>query len=406
VRIHQALLILLLISAVAASATAQDQVVAVKAGKVLPVSGEPFDKGVILIKDGKIAGIGPSVTIPEGATVIDASSAVAMPGLVDARAVRPIRGELNEQSDEITPAFHVSLAVDPKSKLLKHSLQSGITTLYVSPGGENVISGLGAVLKPVGKTATEMIVKDDAALHITMGSDSTYGNDIPWNSPPTNFYYRRPGTTMAVAWMLRKSFFDAQKYAESHKQPDPAMEVLATALKGGIPIRMIARRAIDIRTAFRIADEYGLKIILDECTEGYKVPELIAGKQTTVVLGPFYYYPRTMSQYYEGRECNWNNAGILAKAGVKVVLSCGTDPDAADLLTAAVFAVRHGMPADQAIKAITVTPAELLGVADRVGTLAEGKDADILILSGEPLASTSRVQRVLVNGRTVYQAEQ
>jgi imidazolonepropionase-like amidohydrolase len=400
------LLILLLVSAAAASATAQDQVVAIKAGKVLPVSGEPIDKGVILIKGGKIAGIGPNLTIPEGATVIDAASGVAMPGLVDARGVRPIRGEINEQSDEITPAFHVSLAVDPKSKLLKHSLQGGVTTLYVSPGGENVISGLGAVLKPVGKTAAEMIVKDDAALHITMGSDSTYGNEIPWYNRPTNFYYRRPGTTMAVAWMLRKSFSDAQKYAEAHKQADPAMEVLAAALKGGIPIRMAARRAIDIRTAFRIADEYGLKIILDECTEGYKVPELIASKQTTVVLGPFYYYPHTFNQYSEGRECNWNNAGILAKAGVKVVLSCGADPDAADLLTAATFAVRNGMPADLAIKAITVTPAELLGVADRVGTLAEGKDADILILSGEPLASTSRVQRVLVNGRTVYQAEQ
>lgn len=405
-RIHRALLILLLISTAAATTVAQDQVVAIKAARVLPVSGDPIDKGIILIKGGKIAGIGPNVTIPEGATVIDAGAGVAMPGLVDARGVRPIRGELNEQSDEMTPAFHVSLAVDPKSKQLKHSLQSGVTTVYVSPGGENVISGLGAVLKPVGKTAAEMIVKDDAALHITMGSDSTYGNDIPWISRPTNFYYRRPGTTMAVAWMLRKSFFDAQKYAEGHKQTDPAMEVLATALKGGIPIRMAARRAIDIRTAFRIADEYGLKIILEECTEGYKVPDLIAGKQTTVVLGPFYYYPHTFNQYYEGRECNWNNAGILAKAGVKVVLSCGADPDAADLLTAAVFAVRHGMPADLAIKAITITPADLLGVADRVGALVEGKDADILILSGEPLASTSRVQRVLVNGRSVFQAEQ
>ena len=405
-RIHRVLLILLLASAVAAPVTAQDQVIAIKAGKVLPVSGEPFDKGVILIKGGKIAGIGPNVAIPDGATVIDAAAGVAMPGLVDARGIRPIRGDLNEQSDEITPAFHVSLAVDPKSKLLKHSLQRGITTLYVSPGSDNVICGLGAVLKPVGKTPAEMIVKDDAALHITMGSDSTYGNDIPWVSRPTNFYYRRPGTTMAVAWMLRKSLFDARQYAEAHKQPDPAMEVLATALKGGIPIRMTARRAIDIRTAFRIADEYGLKIILDECTEGYKVPELIAAKQTTVVLGPFYYYPQTFNEYYEGRECNWNNAGILAKAGVKVVLSCGADPDAADLLTAAVFAVRHGMPGDQAIKAITLTPAELLGVADRVGSLAEGKDADILILSGEPLAATSRVQRVILNGRTVYQAEQ
>lgn len=183
------------------------------------------------------------------------------------------------------------------------------------------------------------------------------------------------------------------------------MEMLTTALKAEIPIRITVRRAIDIRTAFRIADEYGLRIILDECTEGYKVAELIAEKQTPVVLGPFYYYPRTSSQYSEGREVNWNNAGILAKAGVKVALASGTESQAPSLLTVAGFAVRHGMSGDQALKAVTVTAAKILGVADRVGSLEQGKDADVLILSADPLASTSRVERVIVKGRTVYQAE-
>jgi len=392
--------------AVAAPLTAAEQVIAIKAGRILPISGEPISGGVILIQDGKIIAVGSEVEIPADAEIVDASSGVAMPGLVDARAVRPVRGDRNEQSNEITPTFHISQGINPKSRYLKRALQAGVTTAYVPPGGSNLIAGVGVAIKPFGKTVAEMIVEDDAALHITMGSESTYGNRIPrWNRPDS-FYYRRPTTRMAVAWMLRKSFFDAQQYAaESPEQADAALETLTAAANGELPLRVTVRRAIDIRTAFRIADEYGLKITLDECTEGYKVAELIAEKKAPVVLGPYYYYPRTRDQYSEGREFNWNNAGILARAGVKVVLASGAEPEMADLLTAAMFAVRHGMPADDALKAITLTAAEVIGLADRVGSLDVGKDADILILSGEPLAGTSRVRRVILNGRTVHEAD-
>ena len=383
----------------------QEGVVAIKAGKILTVSGAPVTDGVILIENGKIAEVGTGIAIPEGASIIDASDSVVMPGLVDAKAVPAVRGDLNEQSSEITPAFRISSALNPQSKELKRIVQTGVTTLYIPPGGRNLIGGLGVVVKPVGKTAAEMIIKDDAALKIVMGSDSTRGNRIPWFQRPTNFYYRRPTTRMAVAWMLRKSFYDAQQYAASHEKDDPATEILSGALKGEIPIRVTVRRAIDIRTALRIANEYGLQLILDECTEGYKVAEEIAQKRAPVVLGPFYYYPRTSSQYAEGRKVNWNNAGILANAGVKVALASSVQPESIDLLTAASFAVRHGMPRDEALKAVTLTPAEILGVADRVGSLEKGKDADILVLSSEPLAATSRIERVILKGKTVYQAD-
>jgi imidazolonepropionase-like amidohydrolase len=395
-----------MVLAPAISVMAEDEVLAIKAGKVLPISGEPIADGIILIRDGKIAAIGPKVRIPDDTSVIDATDRVAMPGLVDARALHPIRGDLNEQSREITPGFRISLAIDPNNKELKHSLQSGTTTLYVPPGANNLIAGFGAVVKPVGKTASELIIRDEAALHLIMGSDSTRGNRTPRSSRPDNFYYRRPTTRMAVAWMLRKSFFDAQQYAKSHEEHDPALEILSAGLKDEIPVRVTVRRAIDIRTVFRIADEYGLRIILDECTEGYKVAELIAEKQAPVVLGPFYYYPRTSSQYREGEEVNWNNAGILAKAGVKVALASGAESQTRSLLSVATFAVRHGMPRDEAIRGVTLTAAEILGVADRVGSLEKGKDADVLILNGDPLAATSRIQRVILKGQTVHQDEQ
>jgi imidazolonepropionase-like amidohydrolase len=382
----------------------QEGIVAIKAGKILTISSEPVTDGVILIEKEKIVNIGTGIAIPEGASIIDASDSVVIPGLVDAKAISAVRGDHNEQSSEITPAFRISSGLNPQSKELKRILQTGVTTMYIPPGGQNLICGLGVIVKPVGKTAAEMIIKDDAALKIVMGSDSTRGNRVPRRNPPTNFYYRRPTTRMAVSWMLRKNFFDAQQYAASHEKEDPAMDVLSAALKGEIPIRVTVRRALDIRTAFRIANEYGMQLILDECTEGYKAAEKIAEKRTPVVLGPFYYYPRTSSQYTEGRKVNWNNAGILSNAGVKVALASGMETGSIDLLTAATFAVRHGMPRDEALKAITLTPAEILGVADRVGSLVKGKDADFLILSSHPLITTSRIERVILNGRMVYQA--
>jgi imidazolonepropionase-like amidohydrolase len=366
----------------------QPEVTAIKAGKILTMSGSPITDGIILIKDGKITDIGTGIEIPEKASVIDAGQKVVMPGLIDASGVPPVRGDLNEQSDEITPTFRISTALNPQSKVLKRVVQTGITTLYISPGWRNVIAGLGAVIKPT----------------LVMSLDSLYGNQIPRSQPPRNFYFRRPTTRMAIIWMLRKSFFDTQEYVKSGEKDNPDLDILASALDDKIPVRLNVRRAINIRTALKLAEEYDFQLILDECTEGYKVAEEIAQKKVPVVLGPFYYYPGSLGQY-EGREVNWNNAGILTKAGVKVALTSGAQPQSIDLLTAAAFAVRHGMPHDKALKAITTTPAEILGVADKVGTLEKGKDADILVLSGDPLKVTTRIEKVILNGKTVYKAE-
>jgi len=391
---------LLLVSAFVAPGRAE--VTAVKAGRILTISGEPITDGVILIEDGKIVEIGTGIEIPEDAVVIDAGKSVVMPGLVDASAAAPVRGDLNEQSSEITPTFRISDALDPQSKALKRVVQTGVTTLFVSPGRQNVIGGLGVVVKPAGKIPQQMIVKDEAALRIVMDLDSTQGNRIPRREPAINFYYRRPGIRMAIIWMLRKSFFDAQQQADSEQTEDPNMAILSATLKDEIPIHVNARRAIVIRAALKVADEYGLKLILQECTEGYKVAGQLAEGKIPVVLGPFYYYPGNMGQYREGRKVNWNNAGILAEAGVKVALSSGGQSGAIDILTAATFAVRHGMDRDESLKAITITPAEILGVADRVGSLEKGKDADIVVLSGDPLNVTTCIEKVILNGKTVY----
>ncbi len=384
-------------------AHADDAVTAIKAGQIITISGEPISNGVILVKDGKIVEVGAAVTIPEGANIIDASSKVVMPGLVNATGIGIVRGDNNEQSCEITPTFRISAALDPTDKSIKRVRQIGVTSFYVTPGPRNLIGGLGVVVKSRGKTAAEMIVKDDAALWIMLGSSSTAGNRAPRWMAPDSFYYRRPTTRMSVAWMLRESFSKAQKYTEAKDQdPNADLEIIAAAMKGDIPIHISAVRTTDIRMAINLAGEYGFKATLLGCTEGHRMAQDIAAKEMSVVL-----MPQSNSSgagyYSEAQDIKWNNARILSDAGVKVALAM--DREGTGLLTVALFAVRHGMSPEKALRAITLSPAEILGVSDRLGSIEKGKDADLLILSGQPLVGTTRIEKVIIDGKTVHQAD-
>jgi imidazolonepropionase-like amidohydrolase len=398
-------IILILISASVLGA--QDGVVALKAGQVLTVSGESISDAVVIIEAGKIKAVGADLPVPDGATVIDAAKKVVIPGLVNAGPVDVTRGDQNEQSSEITPTFRVSAAIDPASPALKRLVQTGITTLHIAPGPRNLIAGLSAVIKPAGKTVAEMMLKDEAALWITLGAASTAGNRTPRSSTPDSFYVRRPTTRMAVAWMLRKRFFDAQQYAANPpEKADPDLDVLVSALEHKIPILMRAARSTDIRMALNLAQELDLKPTLFRCTEGHKMAQELGERKIPVILEPFFDFGTQPSYRIEGKDIRWSNAPILSQAGVKVALAPHyPEHQGTDMLTVALFAARHGMPRDLALRAVTLTPAEILGVAERVGSIEVGKDADLLILSGDPLASTTRIERIMINGKTVYPAE-
>lgn len=384
---------------------AQDDVVALKAGQVLTVSGETISDAIVIIEQGKIKAFGRDVTVPEGTTVIDASKQVVMPGLVNAGPVNVTRAgdDRNEQSSEITPTFRAAAAIDPASPALKQLAQTGITTLHIAPGDRNLIAGLSAVIKPAGKTVAEMMLKDEAALWISLGSSSTSGNRTPRSSRPTSMYIRRPTTRMAVAWMIRKSFFDAQQYAANPPvTPDPDLDVLVSGLEHELPILMRAARSTDIRMALNLAQELDLSVTLFRGNEGHKMAEELGERKIPVILEPFFNFGGRRYGI-EGQDIRWSNAAILSQAGVPVALAPNyRERQGTDMLTVALFAARHGMPRDLALRAITLTPAEILGVADRVGSIEVGKDADLLVLSGDPLASTTRIERVMINGKTVY----
>jgi imidazolonepropionase-like amidohydrolase len=384
-------------------------VTAIRAGRVLTISGEPLEKGTVLVENGRITAVGAEVAIPDGAAVVDGGGGVLMPGLIDANAPVGVSGDPNEEYREVTPYLHVAEAIWPQAPEFQHARSMGVTTVGVWPGWANVIGGLGAVLKTRGDTVAEMLVRDGVGVAVALGSTSAWGNIPIRAGRPVNFFWRRPTTRMGVVWEVRKAFFDTRRYLDNPDGPTLDAEerrgcaVLAQGLRGELPLLVAARRESDIRTAFRIADEFEIpRLVLVECTEGYRLAGEIAARHVPVIVGPLYYYPTTSIQGYEGREVCLNNAGILADAGVSVALTTGSAAEVGALLTHAAFAVRHGLAPEKALRAITLTPAEILGVADRVGSLEVGKDADLILLSGDPLAATTRVEKVWIGGQLVF----
>ncbi len=373
-------------------------VIAVKAGRVITVSGEEIKDGVILIEDGKITKVGAGLEIPAGAQIIDASAQVVMPGIVDGSTDLGVEGSSNEETDEIVPHVRILDSLNLRQPALQRALQGGVTTAYVGPGNRSVIGGLGSVVKTSGRSLQEAVVREDVALKAAMGSGPSWGNFPPRGMPPTSFYARRPTTRMGVVWEFRKAFFEARAYKEeAPARKDPAREVLVKALERKVPVRVAASRAGDIETAVRLADEFGLAISIEEAQEAYRHAELLAKKRVAVFLRPTY---QTSTLYgAEGSEVRFTTFTALLAAGVPTALLAQTGVEGEGALAMAAFAVKYGATRAQALRAITLTPAELLGVAERVGSLEAGKDADLLFLSGDPLDVTSRIERVMVGGK-------
>jgi imidazolonepropionase-like amidohydrolase len=378
------------------------EVVAYKAALALTGKGEPIADAVLLVEDGKILKIGSKLAIPEGAKVVDLGGATVIPGLVDANLVLWLDGMENEEAREVTPDFRVVDGLNAEARDLKRAVQTGVTTAFVGPGNRNVIGGLAAVLKTHGRSLREMVLTEEAALKATVGSGPLMGNYPPRGMPPVDFYARRPTTRMGLTWEFRKAFLDAAKYvADRPAKPVPATEILGRALAKKLPVRIAASRAMDIESALRIADEFGLVVVFEEAEEAYRHIGALAKRKTPVALRPTFQASRVTVG--DGSELRYGTFAALTAAGIPTALLAG-GPDASEsLLTMAAFAVRCGAPRDAALRAVTLTPAELLGVANRVGSLEAGKDADFVVLGGDPLDVTSRIERVVVNGRTAWE---
>lgn len=376
-------------------------------GKILTMAGQNFERGTVVVEQQKIAALSEKPAPPDGARVIDVSGKYVLPGFIDAHTHIGIYEEIyaegddtNEISDPVTPHLRAIDAVNMEDLAFTDALQGGVTTVMTGPGSANVIGGLSAVLKTSAKTVDQAVIKNPAGLKAAFGENPkrVYGTKK-----------KMPVTRMATAALLRETLVAAKNYADKirmgkmdpDKLPDRdlKMEAMLPVISQEIPLLIHAHRADDILTGLRIADEFNLKVILQHATEGYKIAEDIKKRDIPAVVGP----ALTSRAKVELKDSSIKTAGILARAGVKVAIM--TDHPVVPiqyLPLLAALAVKGGMDEEEALKAITINPAQILGIADRVGSLEVGKDADIIVLSGHPFDWRTRVELVLVNGEIVY----
>lgn len=371
---------------------------------IVPITAEPFD-GSLVVTDGRIAALGPNVAIPEGHEVHDAEGGWLLPGLIDAHVHLGVHEEgegwagedFNETTDPVTAAARALDAINPHEIGFDDALAHGVTTVNVNPGSANPIGGLTVALKTFGSVVDDMVLRSPSGLKAALGENPKriYGEQK-----------KTPNTRLGVALTLRKAFSEAREWAAKpadERGTDLVSEALAQVLNREIPWRQHCHRADDIATAIRIADEFGYDLVLDHGTEAYKLADRIAARKIPVLCGPMI----VSRSKVEVRDRTPRAPGLLARAGVKVSIITDHPVVPIDfLINQASLAVREGMQEAEALKAVTINPAEVLGVADRVGSLEQGKDADLVLWSGDPLDTRNRALRTWVFGREVYAYDQ
>ncbi|MGM0604337.1 MAG: amidohydrolase family protein [Halobacteriota archaeon] len=362
--------------------------------------------GDVLLEGGSIREIG-DVAQPDEATVIDVDGAPVTPGLVDAHSHagmaewgEPEDGDINEGSDPVTPEVHALDGFHPRDEELQHAFRNGVTTVSARMGSGNVIGGVICSMKTYGLTADSMFLQEDG-MKAAMGENPKRFHGEEQNRAPKT----RPG----VAAILRSALMEAQDYvakrdhAAENDEPfdrDLGMEHLSRVLTEDFPLRVHAHRADDIMTVFRIADEFGIEALsIEHATEGHVIAEEFADRDVPAICGPSLY----SGAKYELRNITFETPRILEEAGVRVAIQTDAPVLPQQHLDVCVgLAVRAGFPESKALASVTRTPAEILGIDDRVGTLAEGTDADLVVWDGPFYRFDTAAQHVFVDGEHVF----
>ncbi|MGK0204609.1 MAG: imidazolonepropionase-like amidohydrolase [Planctomycetota bacterium] len=394
-----------------AFASAQQEVTAYTNATILPGGKPAMSNATLIVSGGKVIALGGSdLKVPAGGKVVDCKGKTITPGLIDASFQSGNNAQdLNEQSEEVTPHLRVLDSIDPEDPRFQRARNAGVTTVHVMPGTRNVIGGLGCVLKTHGTDPKAMVIKEDASMRIVMGAEPSMSNRAIRGGRVNSMYYRRPTTRMGVIWEVRRAFYDAKEAlsktqgAPGDAPPSPGTQVLMQVLQGKVTTITTARSEQDLRTALRIADEFGYTTIIDEAQDAYMVADELAGKKAVVMLGSPSAEAVGGSARADGSAPRAGTVAVLAQKGITFVITTGTNTAALPLINEAMFAVRFGLGPQQALDAITIEPAKLLGLSDRIGSLAPGKDADFVIWSQHPLDPAAVAESVLINGQSVAQ---
>jgi imidazolonepropionase-like amidohydrolase len=394
------------------------------------MAGMNYESGSILIKESKILKVGENIDIDKylvnenidksSLYIIDAEGKFTMPGMIDPHCHVGMwedgmgfeGDDGNEMTDPITPQLEAIDGINPFDRCFREALEAGVTTVVTGPGSANVIAGQFAALKTYGSCIEDMIIKAPCAMKVAFGEN------------PKKSYSEKdemPMTRMAMAAMLKENLFKAKDYArkkdearESNKlceidetysddvvdgpEFDLKLEALEKVIRREIPLKAHAHRADDILAALRIAKQFDLDITIDHCTEGQFIIDELVKRNVKVIVGPVI----SERSKIELKNASVKTPGVLSKAGLKVALMTDHPVIPVQYLPLnAAIAAREGMDKMEALKAITINAAEIVGIADRVGSIEEGKDADIVIFSGHPLDIFTKPDVVILNGKVI-----
>ncbi|MGI8759700.1 MAG: amidohydrolase [Jatrophihabitantaceae bacterium] len=382
--------------------------VAVVGGRVVPVDSPVIENATVLVTDGVITAVGADVDVPTGVPIFDAAGRWVLPGFIDAHAHVGIHEEAqgwagddtNEMTDPNGARMRALDAINPDDEGFRDALSGGVTSVVVKPGSGNPIGGQTVAIKTWGRTVDEMVMMAPCSVKSALGEN------------PKRVYGEKkqlPSTRQGVAAVIRDALTKAQDYrrkrdsAAAKDEPfdrDPTCEVLVRVLDRELPWCQHTHRADDIATAMRLADEFGYRLIVNHATEGYLLADILAERNIACIVGPLF----TARSKVEVRGRTIANPGRLAAAGVEVALT--TDHPVVPinfLVHQATLAVKEGMTREDALRSLTLNPAGMMGLGDRVGALREGLDGDVVIWDGDPLDVMSRAVQVFLGGVPVYE---
>jgi imidazolonepropionase-like amidohydrolase len=386
--------------AVTLTTAAQAQTIAITGGTVYPVSGPKIPGGTVVLRDGKIVAVGANVTVPDGATRVDAAGRWVTPGLIHLRTTLGLKlfesgAQIDTEEDTVTgevkAAFNVVDGLDPASMTIPVARMEGVTSAVATPAG-GLIPGQAALIDLAGDQVDEMLVKAPAAMiaDLSQGGKESGG-----------------GSRAGAVLRLRRVLRDAREYAERREdfrkariQPLAAtaedLEALQPVLRGELPMFIIANRRSDVESALRVAREFKLRIGIYGGVEAWQVAPALAAAGVPIILEPLTDVPS-----FDALGARLDNATLLREAGVSVVAAQSDAAHFRDLRQAAGNEVRNGMSWDDALRTVTLAPAEAALVADRYGSLAAGKVANVVVWSGDPLELSSRVEHLFIRGQAV-----
>lgn len=375
--------------------------IAVKADTVFTVAGNPIANGVVLIKDGKIEAVGSNLSIPNGYTVYTAK--IVTPGLIDARSVVGFSGAYNVPSDQdqiekssaVQPELRAIDAYNPEDKLVEYVRRNGITTLHTGHGIGALFSGQTMVVKTKVGITDDVTVKPLAMIAMTIG-------------PSVSANYTSPGTKGKQIAMLRTELLKAQstmkaglKDSSKANSSDLKQQMLQMLLKREVKALIEANTAVDIMDAIRVAKEFNLALVIEGGAEAYRLIDQIKSAHAEIIVHA------TMARA-SGDMLNMTmeNAAILTKAGIPVSIESGYEgyvPKTRIVLFEAATAIRYGLSYEDALKAITINPAKLLGLDKQIGSIEKGKDADLVLFNGDPFEYTTKPCMVIIDGKVEVQ---